>query len=168
MKTLTTVLRRFPLAAAALATALCGITVPVTTTPQPDNSGRLADRQFLVRTSLGSGYARYFGTGSLDGNRTVTRALIVVHGVLRDADYYYDTGVIAADAAHALNETLVSEHARDRRCGTFRRWSNRPALRGRWKGASARRRTFADTAHRFESIVVLLLYELATEPASRL
>lgn len=93
--------------AAALALCLCGVTVPVTTTPQPDNSGRLADRSFFVRTSGGAGYARYFGTASLEGNSSVTRALIIVHGVLRDADYYYDTGVIAANAAHALNGTLV-------------------------------------------------------------
>ncbi len=92
------------LVAAAL---LLGVAVPVTTTPQPDNSGRLADRQFFVRTALGGGYARYFGTASLDGDLTVTRAIIVVHGVLRDADYYYDTGVIAADAAHTLAQTLV-------------------------------------------------------------
>lgn len=92
---------------AALAATLYGVTVPVTTTPQPDNSGRLADREFLVRTALGQGYARYFGTVSLDGDATVTRAIVVVHGVLRDADYYYDTGIIAADAAHALNDTVV-------------------------------------------------------------
>ncbi len=92
---------------AGLASLLLSVVVPVTTTPQPDNSGRLADRQFLVTTPLGSGYARYFGTSSLDGDATVTRAIVVVHGVLRDADYYYDTGVIAADAAHALSGTLV-------------------------------------------------------------
>ncbi|MBV8345340.1 MAG: alpha/beta hydrolase [Candidatus Eremiobacteraeota bacterium] len=93
--------------AAALAVILCGVTVPVTTTPQPNTSGRLADRAFLVRTPLGSGYARYFGTASLDGDSSVKRAVIVVHGVLRDADYYYDTGVIAADAARVLSDTLV-------------------------------------------------------------
>ena len=90
-----------------MALSLYGVTVPVTTTPQPDNSGRLADRQFFVRTSVGAGYARYFGTSSLNGDASVTRALIIVHGVLRDADYYYDTGVIAANAAHALNGALV-------------------------------------------------------------
>jgi pimeloyl-ACP methyl ester carboxylesterase len=95
------------LVGALLAVALCGVSVPVTTTPQPDNSGRLADREFLVRTRLGEGFARYFGTASLDGDATVTRAIVVVHGVLRDADYYYDTSVIAANAAHALNDTLV-------------------------------------------------------------
>ncbi|MBV9719433.1 MAG: alpha/beta hydrolase [Candidatus Eremiobacteraeota bacterium] len=86
---------------------MLGVVVPVTTTPQPDNAGRLADRQFLVQTAAGSGYARYFGTSSLDGDATVTRALIIVHGVLRDADYYYDTGVIAANDAHALAQTFV-------------------------------------------------------------
>ncbi len=91
----------------AMCSALLGVVVPVTTTPQPNNSGRLADRQFLVRTPLGSGYARYFGTSSLDGDASVTRAIVIVHGVLRDADYYYDTGVIAANAAHVLSETLV-------------------------------------------------------------
>jgi pimeloyl-ACP methyl ester carboxylesterase len=91
-----------------LAWMLLGVVVvPVTTTPQPDNAGRLADREFLVSTPLGSGYARYFGTSSLDGDASVTRALIIVHGVLRDADYYYDTGVIAAAAGHALDQTLV-------------------------------------------------------------
>lgn len=93
---------------ALLCVVLLGtVPVPVTTTPQPDNAGKLADRQFLVETPLGSGYARYFATSSLDGDAGVTRAVIVVHGVLRDADYYYDTGVIAADAAHALEQTIV-------------------------------------------------------------
>jgi pimeloyl-ACP methyl ester carboxylesterase len=91
-----------------LAGVLLGVVpVPVTTTPQPDNAGRLADREFLVTTALGSGYARYFGTSSLEGDPSVTRAMIIVHGVLRDADYYYDTGVIAADAGRALEHTLV-------------------------------------------------------------
>lgn len=93
---------------ALCAAVLLGVVpVPVTTTPQPDNSGRLADRQFLVQTARGSGYARYFGTSSLDGDATVRRALIIVHGVLRDADYYYDTGVITANDAHLLADTLV-------------------------------------------------------------
>lgn len=89
------------------AVLLGSVPVPVTTTPQPDHFGRLADREFLVQTPRGSGYARYFGTTSLEGDATVTRALIIVHGVLRDADYYYDTGVIAAHDARLLDETFV-------------------------------------------------------------
>lgn len=83
------------------------VPVPITTTPQPDHFGRLADREFFITTARGEGFARYFGTSSLNGDATVTRALIVVHGVLRDADYYYDTGVIAANDAHRLADTLV-------------------------------------------------------------
>jgi hypothetical protein len=87
--------------------AALAVPVPVTTTPQPDTSGRLANLQFLVRTQLGIGYARYFSNGTLDGDPVATTALIVVHGVLRDADFYYDTGIIAANAAGRLDRTLV-------------------------------------------------------------
>jgi hypothetical protein len=81
-------LPRLRIDALLLAFALLGtVPVPLTTTPQPDNSGRLADREFLVQTPRGSGYARYFGTSSLERDASATRAIIVVHGVLRDADY---------------------------------------------------------------------------------
>lgn len=120
-----------------LATALA-VPVPVTTTPQPDHYGKLANRQFLVRTAQGSGYALYFGNGSLEGNADATRAIVIVHGVLRDADYYYDTGVIAAAAAHRLDNTLVVApqfveakdlEGRDLPQSTLR-WN------GRWPGGS--------------------------------
>src|SRR5271165_2323006 len=89
-----------------LAAALVGAVA--TSTPQPLNSGRLANRQFLVVTPLGHGSARYFGSGSLDGERSASRAIIIVHGVLRDADYYYDNGMIAIAAAHAANTLLIA------------------------------------------------------------
>ncbi len=79
-----------------------------TETPQPDNSGVLAPRQFFVRTPQGSGYARYYGNLGLEGDRNATRALIMVHGVLRDADYYYDTAMEAARDAHAANTIVIS------------------------------------------------------------
>lgn len=91
----------------ALLASTLAVPVPVTSTPQPDRYGKLANRQFLVRTPRGSGYALYFSNGSLEGSDDATRAIVVVHGVLRDADYYYDTGIIAAAAAHQLNRTLV-------------------------------------------------------------
>jgi pimeloyl-ACP methyl ester carboxylesterase len=79
-----------------------------TDTPQPNNSGRLADRQFVVTTARGSGIARYFGSASLDGDASATRAMIIVHGVLRDADYYYDNGNIAIQSAHAARTLLIA------------------------------------------------------------
>jgi pimeloyl-ACP methyl ester carboxylesterase len=77
-------------------------------TPQPDNSGRLADRQFVVTAPRGSGVARYFGSGSLEGSPSATRAVIVVHGVLRDADYYFDTGTRAVAFGHARNTLVIA------------------------------------------------------------
>jgi pimeloyl-ACP methyl ester carboxylesterase len=91
-----------------LSVALVAVAPSATETPQPDNSGKLANRVFLVTTPQGSGEARYFGSGSLDGDPTATRALIVVHGVLRDADYYYDTGVRAVRDAQASNTLVIA------------------------------------------------------------
>ncbi|MDQ2865418.1 MAG: alpha/beta hydrolase [Candidatus Eremiobacteraeota bacterium] len=91
---------------ALIAAALLAAPLP-TETPQPDNSGRLADRQFDVTTPQGSGIARYFANGSLDGDAQIKRAVIVVHGVLRDADYYFDTGMRSAGLALAAGDTLV-------------------------------------------------------------
>jgi pimeloyl-ACP methyl ester carboxylesterase len=94
------------LALAALLAVAAG--VAPTSTPQPDNSGKLADRQFLVVAPRGSGIARYFGSGSLEGDRQATHAVIVVHGVLRDADYYFDTGALAVSKAHAAETLLIA------------------------------------------------------------
>jgi pimeloyl-ACP methyl ester carboxylesterase len=92
------------LSALACIVALVGAAA---STPPPDlSSGALADREFLVQTPAGSGYARYFGTGSLEGSADATRAIIIVHGVLRNADEYFDTGKIMLEAAHA-NDTLL-------------------------------------------------------------
>jgi pimeloyl-ACP methyl ester carboxylesterase len=76
-------------------------------TPQPDNSGRLADRQLTVTTARGSGLARYFGSASLEGSDAV-QAVIVVHGVLRDADYYYDSETRAVAMGHAAGTIVIS------------------------------------------------------------
>lgn len=99
---------RFMFEALLLAAALLSPANAATSTPQPDNSGKLANRQFRVVAPRGSGIARYFGSGSLDGDRAATRAVIVVHGVLRDADYYYDTGALAIARAHATHTLLVA------------------------------------------------------------
>ncbi len=93
------------IASALLASLLLAALPVAAETPQPDNSGKLADRQFTVSTARGSGIVRYFGTASLAGDASVTRAFVVVHGVLRDADYYFDTArkaVARARAAHVL------------------------------------------------------------------
>jgi pimeloyl-ACP methyl ester carboxylesterase len=54
---------------------------------------------FIVSAPSGSGVLRYFGTASLDGDPGATRAIIVVHGLLRDADEYEQAGEGALRAA---------------------------------------------------------------------
>jgi pimeloyl-ACP methyl ester carboxylesterase len=87
----------------------CVVALTAASTPPANlSSGAPADRQFLVRARGGSGYARYFGSGSLDGSPQATRAVIIVHGVLRNADTYFETGRIMLQAAKATNTLLIA------------------------------------------------------------
>lgn len=81
---------------------------PKGTEPPGLGSGRLADRRFEVRTARGSGAALYFGNGSLEGDGQATRAIIVVHGVLRNADTYFATGRIVLAKARAAHTLLIA------------------------------------------------------------
>lgn len=103
------------LAICALLTSLASVSSAATATPTPKEteppgltSGQLANRSFLVTTQRGSGLARYFGNGSLDGSPTARRAIIIVHGVLRNADTYFATGELVLKAAHATDTLLIA------------------------------------------------------------
>ncbi|MBV8246031.1 MAG: alpha/beta fold hydrolase [Candidatus Eremiobacteraeota bacterium] len=107
------------------------LTIAQVETPQPDHFQRLADKPFVVTTPRGSGVALYFSNGSLEGDPDAERALIVVHGVLRDADYYYDTGMQAVQKAQAANTIVISPQfveAEDLKN------ANVPAAALRWSG----------------------------------
>lgn len=52
--------------------------------------------------------ALYFGNGSLESGPDVSRAIIVVHGILRNADYYYETGKLVLAKARATKTLLVA------------------------------------------------------------
>lgn len=81
---------------------------PPETAPPDLSSGPLAPRQFLVQSSEGSGIALYFGNGSLEGDATATRAIVIVHGVLRDAGNYFHTGQLMLAAARAQRTLLIA------------------------------------------------------------
>lgn len=59
---------------------------------------QVGDRTFAVTSPEGSGTLRYFGTGSLEGAARATRAIVTIHGLLRNADEYERTAeaVVAA------------------------------------------------------------------------
>lgn len=86
--------------ATALALLLAASTPPPSLGP-----AKLADRQFVLHAGGKNAIARYFGSGSLEGSRDAQIALVVVHGILRNADLYFQTGVLTvakAKAAHVL------------------------------------------------------------------
>jgi pimeloyl-ACP methyl ester carboxylesterase len=68
----------------------------------------VAPYQLAFDTPQGSVVARYAGTGSLDDRSpAVVRALINIHGLLRNADVYEATGEKAIATAHAGSQTLL-------------------------------------------------------------
>jgi pimeloyl-ACP methyl ester carboxylesterase len=83
---------------------------PLAQSTQPPGlgSGQLANREFTVTTHAGTGIARYFGNGSLDGSPDATRAIVIVHGVLRNADTYFATGQALLARAHATHTLLIA------------------------------------------------------------
>jgi pimeloyl-ACP methyl ester carboxylesterase len=70
----------------------------------------VGDKFFAVSAPEGSGVVRYFGTGSLEGDAHAVRALINIHGLLRNADEYERTGeaVIAAAKERGADTLLIT------------------------------------------------------------
>jgi pimeloyl-ACP methyl ester carboxylesterase len=93
---------------ASLALARAATPIPKGTEPPGLTSGKLANRRFLVHSPRGNGFALYYGSGSLDGDPQATRAIIIVHGVLRNADTYFATGEKVLAQAQATHTLLVA------------------------------------------------------------
>lgn len=99
----------------------CGSSEPPTQPPEPPGDTTTARPIPCTagaaicseRIEIGDGlYLPIFSTHELStGNSAVTRALIVVHGIDRNADDYFVTGNVAAAAARAQASTvIVSPH----------------------------------------------------------
>jgi pimeloyl-ACP methyl ester carboxylesterase len=99
------------LARALVALALVSssvLAVQKTARAADDPVGSIGDGAFTIVTPGGSGVQHYFGTASLDGDARATRALIVLHGVLRNGDAYERSGETAVDTgAAAAAGTIV-------------------------------------------------------------
>jgi pimeloyl-ACP methyl ester carboxylesterase len=63
--------------------------------------GAVGDGTFTIATPAGTGVQHYFGTASLEGDAHAVRALVVLHGVLRNGDAYERSGETAVDTAGA-------------------------------------------------------------------
>ena len=92
-----------------LATVLAGGPV-LAQTPNPHTLPvkAVGPQSFSVSAPAGSGEVRYFGTASLDGDPRAERAIVVVHGLLRNADVYESGAEDALRAAGTLgNRTIL-------------------------------------------------------------
>ncbi len=69
---------------------------------------QVGDRTFAVASPEGSAILRYFGNGSLDGAPRATRAIVTIHGLLRNAGEYERTAeAVVAAAAEPAGTTLT-------------------------------------------------------------
>jgi pimeloyl-ACP methyl ester carboxylesterase len=89
------------------------------TAPQPCTSANSTCTEWVT---LGNGPARAMVYRSLPlgvPNANVRRALIMVHGTLRNADHYFSTATAAGFLAGALNDTVIIApefHSADKGC----------------------------------------------------
>ena len=93
----------------------------------------IAPERIKIKTALGETQIPAFASCDLSRVQPgIKRAVIVIHGRLRDADKYYDLAIRAANAGHALADTLViapqflstADAARHNLDGGLARWSS--------------------------------------------
>ncbi len=95
------------LLSAALAAATVILSLPARAAPMPCVLAVAACEQWIELRASGE-RAKVYATYSLDrSDPRVRRALIMVHGTLRNADHYFATATAAAFLADALGDTLV-------------------------------------------------------------
>ncbi|MBD5657700.1 MAG: alpha/beta hydrolase [Candidatus Eremiobacteraeota bacterium] len=94
--------------------AIASFAVPAYAQREDDPHARpvkaVGNKQFVVSGPQGNGVLRYFSTGSLDGDAHAVRAMIEIHGLLRNADEYERTGeaVIAAAKNRGADTLLIT------------------------------------------------------------
>ena len=76
--------------------------------PQRRPVKTVAPERLKIKTALGEALVPAYASGDLSKVQPqIKRAVIVVHGRLRDADKYFDLSMRAAKASNALTDTLV-------------------------------------------------------------
>ena len=107
--------------------------------PQRRPVKTIAPERLKIKTALGEALVpAYINCDVNKVQSTIKRAVIVVHGRLRDADKYFDLSMRAAKASNAVNETLViapqmlinADSARNDLPPNFARWKSEAWLGG--------------------------------------
>lgn len=99
----------------------------------------IAPERFQVKTAAGTALMPAFTSSNIDKpNAAIKRAVIIVHGRLRDADRYFELAMQAARASNALSDTVViapqflstADAARHNLEPMIARWNNQAWLAG--------------------------------------
>jgi hypothetical protein len=107
----------------------------------------IAPERIKIKTAQGEALVPMFSSGNIDkANSGVKRAVIVVHGRLRDADKYFDLAMRAAGASSATADTLIiapqflstADAARHNLDNSLARWNTEA-----WLGGEAAKAPFA-------------------------
>ncbi len=123
----------------------CALAVPGIAVAADENAPHrrpvkvIAPERIKIKTALGETLIPAYTSCNIDKpNAAIKRAVIVVHGRLRDADKYFELTMRAANASHAASDTVViapqflstADAARHNLEPTFARWSAEAWLGG--------------------------------------
>jgi pimeloyl-ACP methyl ester carboxylesterase len=125
---------RFARTLAAVALALSGIaSIHAPAIAADDAVNAVGDGTLTIVTPAGRGVQHYFGTASLDGDANATRALIVLHGVLRNGNDYERSAENAVDAAGSAAAGTIVIAPQFLNTGDVRKY-RLPGSTIRWRG----------------------------------
>ena len=128
----------------------------------------IAPERIKIKTALGETLIPAFASCDLSRVQPgIKRAVIVIHGRLRDADKYYDLAIRAANASHALADTLViapqflstADAARHDLDGSLARWNSEG-----WIGGENARGPFALSSFEAIDAIIAMLADRRSFP----
>ena len=138
------------------------------TAPQRRPVKTIAPERLKIKTALGEALVpAYFSNDVSKAHAEVKRAVIVVHGRLRDADKYFALSMQAAKSSNALSGTLIiapqflttADTARHDLAPNVARWKSEA-----WLGGDAGKAPFAISSFEVLDGIIALLSDRARFP----
>ncbi len=128
----------------------------------------IAPERIKIKTALGETLIPAFTSCNIDKpNASIKRAVVVVHGRLRDADKYFDLTMRAANASNASSDTVIiapqflstADAARHNLEPIFARWNTEA-----WLGGESAKGPFALSSFEVIDAIVAKLADRAHFP----
>lgn len=161
--------RAFSTALALLAAAWLGQAVAMDeTAPQRRPIKTVAPERLKIKTALGEALVPAYTSCDVSKVQSnIKRAVIVVHGRLRDADKYFDLSMRAAKVSNALTDTLIiapqilinADTARHDLAPNFARWTSEG-----WLGGDGGKAPFAISSFEVLDGIIALLSDRTRFP----